>query len=242
MSFFGQVDHQVEVALGNVSGKANLILVATSTTIGTTYTDVWDQGGIMTRPTAAETYEMFSADTNDTSAGTGARTVSIVSLDASGNEQTTIATTNGGTATVSGTHRFPRIATVLTAGSNGVNVGDITIRVASAGAVRIKIPADEGVSNNAQLRVPTGKILHPLQFQYFSEKDEDVVIRPRTLIDIPDAASFSNASVPLYQAAFLSSISATVAIPANTEVSFQAKSTNPNVTVTIIAQYRLSDV
>jgi hypothetical protein len=233
------IDFDVEVASGNIDNYENITLIMNSRNIGTTYSDLWDVGGLMTRPTTGETYEVVSANANDTSAGTGARTLLLITLDANDNEQTTVVTLNGGTASISGTHTYPRYAQVITAGSNETNVGDITIQVAGGGAARLKIIADEGATNNSHFKVPAGKTVFPISFTYFVQKGQDALVRPRILTIDANPAYSSSASIPLYQNAIESRSFANIAIPELTEFKFQAKSTNPNVSVTVILQMRV---
>lgn len=92
---------------------------------------IWNGGGYYTghNATAAEIVEVFSSSVNDTSAGTGARTVTVYGLDASGLEQEETLTLNG-TTPVDSTLTFLRSDTVRvrTAGSLGHNEGQITVR------------------------------------------------------------------------------------------------------------------
>ena len=235
-------DYYLEVALGNVPGVSNLFLTATSNTIGTTYTDVWDAGGVMDFPTSAETWEIVSDSANDTSAGTGARTVLITSLDDNYDEQTEVATLNGTTAvTLTNSYFRPRSAVVATVGSNGVNVGNITIRVSSGGNTRLYIPADEGATNSSHFTIPRGKTVYPIQFTYLVPKNEDVIVRPRNRLFGTDTSWLSNATTPLYQGCCTTKIQATGGFPEKTDALFQAKSTNTNVSLTILAEYLLVD-
>ena len=52
---------------------------------------------VYTEPTTSDTFVINSTSANDTSAGTGVRTVQVVYLDSSGNEQSTTVTLNGTT-------------------------------------------------------------------------------------------------------------------------------------------------
>ncbi len=93
--------------------------------------DIWDGGGLYTGfPTAAgETVNVFSSSANDTSAGTGLRTLIISGLDANGAVQSETITLNGTSAVTStGTYTRVNLAYGVTAGSGGVNAGTITVR------------------------------------------------------------------------------------------------------------------
>jgi hypothetical protein len=92
--------------------------------------DVWEGGGVYTGwATAAQTVEVFSSSAADTAAGTGARTVHLIGLDANYNVISETITLNGVTG-VNTTGTFIRVHTALvqSAGSGGVNAGEITFR------------------------------------------------------------------------------------------------------------------
>jgi hypothetical protein len=96
---------------------------------GTVPEVIWDNGGNFTFPTAAETVQVFSSSANDTSAGTGARTVTVTGLDANYDLSTETVTLNG-TTPVTTTATFLRVNRVYvrTAGSADSNVGNLTVR------------------------------------------------------------------------------------------------------------------
>ncbi len=98
---------------------------------GTVPEDIWDGGGVYTGfpVSTAETVQVFSSSANDTSAGTGARTIRITGLDSNYNALSETITLNG-TTPVTSTNIFRRVhtAAVLTAGSGDFNAGTITCR------------------------------------------------------------------------------------------------------------------
>jgi len=100
---------------------------------------IWDAGGIYAYPSAATVMKVSSGSTNDTAAGTGARTILVQGLDADYNEAEEIVTLNGQTA-VNTTTSFLRVtrAYVLTAGSGGTAAGNIYVGV---GTVTTGVPA-----------------------------------------------------------------------------------------------------
>jgi hypothetical protein len=108
--------------------------------VGNTLETIWSQGGIYAYPASASTMTVSSSDTNDTSAGTGARTVTISGLNGSYVETSETITLNGQTAvtTVNSYIRMNR-AFVLTAGSGGQNAGVIYV---GTGTVTTGVPAN----------------------------------------------------------------------------------------------------
>lgn len=239
-------NYDLEVALGNVPGVSNLFIIGTSTNIGPTFSDIQDAGGIINFPTEAETWEIVSDNTNDTSAGSGARTVFVTGLDINFEEISELVTMNGTTpVTLTNSWYRTRSMLVITCGSSstgGTNIGNITLRVSGGGDTRLFMTADEGASNSSLFTIPAGKMSYPIQITYAVPKNEDVLVRPRTRLPGEDAASVSAASIPLYQGCCFTPIAATVGFPATYDGKFQAKSTNTGVTVTVLAEYYLVDI
>jgi len=128
---------------------------------------IWDGGGIYAYPAAAAIMYVSSSSANDTSAGTGARTVLVSGLDANYNEVEETVTLNGQTQ-VATTTEFLRVfrSYVETAGSGGTNAGDIYIGTSGAssgvptGAYYAKITASEAQTLMAVYTVPAGKTLY----------------------------------------------------------------------------------
>ena len=125
-----------DVAAGNVPGESAFSKFGRNPDINTASDpeDVWNGGGLYTGfPLgAAETLEIFSSDVNDTSAGTGARTVLVSNLlDVNGAIQPdVIVSLNGTTPVIIGAGLYYRCnqMKVLTAGSSGENLGSLTLR------------------------------------------------------------------------------------------------------------------
>lgn len=94
--------------------------------------DIWDGGGDYPWPAAAAATTVVSSAAADAAAGTGARTVKIIGLDANYLEVSETATLDGVTPVALST-AFLRVhrCQVLTAGSGGVNAGDIQIKHSS---------------------------------------------------------------------------------------------------------------
>lgn len=126
----------LEIAKGNIAGHSIVDVFGRNPDIGTATDpeDVWGGGGDYTGfPTgSAETMEIASSSANDTSAGTGARTVRVSGLiDGSGAAVADQDVTLNGTSQVSlgaGTYIRASKIVVLTAGSGGENAGTLTLR------------------------------------------------------------------------------------------------------------------
>ena len=130
--------------------------------------DVWEGGGNYTGlpVTTSETINVFSSSSNDSSGGTGARTVTLYGLNQNWVEISETVTMNGTTAvtTVNQWRRMNRMK-VKTGGSTGGNVGTITARHTTTTAnVFATLPASRNQTAIAAMTVPLGKKLFILNY------------------------------------------------------------------------------
>jgi hypothetical protein len=130
---------ELQVARGQIQGHRNVIVFGFNPDVDTTQVSVWPLPSLITFPASALQMTVSSTSANDTSAGTGARTVVVQGLDANYNEVSETVTMNGQTA-VTMTASLIRInyAYVLTAGSGNSAAGDIYI---GTGTVTAGVPA-----------------------------------------------------------------------------------------------------
>jgi len=161
---------RLEVARGNVPrvsifekfGKNNDI------DTGSAPEDIWNGGGDYTGfPTgSAETMEIRSSRGDDTSGGTGARTVKIFNLlDGTGAEMPDVEVTLNGTSWVSlGVSTYYRGGSrikVTSAGSGGTNAGEITLRhTTTTSNIFAVMPSGLNQTAMAAYTVPLGKTLY----------------------------------------------------------------------------------
>ena len=131
---------ELQVAQGQIAYHEHIYKFGQNSVVGNSVETIWQQGGLYSYPPSATTMTVSSSDTNDTSAGTGARTVQIAGLDGDYNEISETITLNGQTA-VTTTNSFLRVnrALVLTAGSGGSNAGIIYV---GTGTVTAGVPAN----------------------------------------------------------------------------------------------------
>lgn len=120
-------------------------------------TDVWEGAGLYPFQAAATKLEILSASASDTAAGTGARTFTIQGLDTNFNPISETITLNGVTP-VQTANSYLRVNSLMiaSAGSGGVNAGDVTLRVTGAGATQAIARALYGYAKSAIYTVPTG--------------------------------------------------------------------------------------
>lgn len=121
--------------------------------------DLWTFGGAYPWKAAVGAMEVFCANAADTSAGTGARSVLVNGLDADFNEVSQTVLTNGGVVALPTPLLRVNSALIMSAGTGGVNAGDINIRDAGGGTVRAVIPAGFGITRQAVYTVPAGHTL-----------------------------------------------------------------------------------
>jgi len=131
---------ELQVAQGQIAYHKHVYKFGQNAVVGNSIETIWQQGGLYSYPPSATTMTVSSSNANDTSAGTGARTVQIVGLDGDYNEISETIILNGQTA-VTTTNSFLRVnrGVVLTAGSGGVNAGIIYV---GTGTVTLGVPAN----------------------------------------------------------------------------------------------------
>ena len=126
--------------------------------------DIWSQGGTWVPPTAARIHALVSSSAEDDPdkggavPGTGAHTVQVLGLNSSYAEVSETVTLNG-TAPVNTATAYVIIyrMIVLTAGTSGSNVGNITATAATDATVTIAILAAKGQTQAAFYMIPAGK-------------------------------------------------------------------------------------
>ena len=130
---------ELQVARGQIQGHRNVTVFGFNPDVDTTQVSVWPLPSLITFPASAIQMTVSSSSANDTSAGTGARTVVVQGLDANYNEVTETVTMNGQTA-VTMTASLLRVnyAYVVTAGSGNSAAGNIYI---GTGTVTSGVPA-----------------------------------------------------------------------------------------------------
>lgn len=132
-----------EVSRQNISGASSVLKFGRNVDVDTgAVEDIWDGGGTWTPPTAARGHNVRSSNACDVSDGAGARTVEIFGLDTDYVQQNETITLNG-TTNVSTSGSYVRIHRMIvrTAGSDGINHGDITACAPTEDTVTAQISA-----------------------------------------------------------------------------------------------------
>lgn len=175
MTYFPAFDYNLEVLRGNVTGHAMVNIRGHDDSVpnggpfglsqdfgGNSY--VFNQSAIDRNATPA-VVGVASGDANDTSAGSGVRTVRVFGLDASGNAQTNDVSMNGQTAVNTGS-TFSAVfqEVTLTTGNGNTNAGIIWVGTGTftsgVPAVRmLSMKIGFNISLSAYYVVPLGKTL-----------------------------------------------------------------------------------
>lgn len=130
---------ELQVARGQITMHKPLFKFGINGDVGTSTETVWAQGGTYAYPASATVMKISSSSADDTSAGTGARTIAIFGLDADYNEVSESVLLDGQTAVNTG-YSYLRISRiyVVTAGSGATAAGTI---YAGTGTVTAGVPA-----------------------------------------------------------------------------------------------------
>jgi len=131
---------ELQVARGQVAYHESVYKFGNNAVVANVTETIWQQGGLYSYLSAASVLKVSSSSANDTSAGTGARTVELFGLDSDYNEINEVVTLNGQTA-VNSTQSYLRINRMIvrSAGSGGSNAGII---YAGTGTVTTGVPAN----------------------------------------------------------------------------------------------------
>lgn len=159
MAIYKKPPFNEAVSLGLIPGYTRVGALGNNPDVdtGTLPEDVWSGGGVYPWPTGLVSLEVLSSSASDTSAGTGARTITLNCLDSSYVAFTQVITLNG-TSVVSIPTQVFRLNSVVVAsvGSNTTNVGDITVRRTGGGITQALIPAGVSSTRQACYTVPAG--------------------------------------------------------------------------------------
>lgn len=185
MSFSPLDDFWLRITRDQISEYTHTHKYGTYETVGTSFVPI-ARGGVYQTPTAAAALEVVSSDANDTSAGSGARTVTIIGLNSSWAEVTQTVSMNGTTAVALGTNliRAYRMY-VATSGTYGTataasHAGTITLQGSGGGATWLQIYSTNfprGQSECGVYTVPTGKTAI-VNFHYISVESN----KPATIV------------------------------------------------------------
>ena len=126
--------------------------------VGATYETVWCDSSLYVYMSTASKLLVTSSSAQDAAAGTGTRTLQLTGLDGDYAKITEIITMTGAVA-VTTTNKFLRLFTCksITAGTGGINAGNITVKDANDFLTLGYMEAGEGKTQNAIFTVPADK-------------------------------------------------------------------------------------
>jgi hypothetical protein len=162
-----QEPYELQVSKGQVAGASSVYKFGYNPDVNGTEETIWSQGGDVVWPAAAFTAFISSSSTADTSAGTGAQTVTVEGLDENYAFQSVTVNMNGQTQVqigdASGWIRINR-AFVAVAGSGGTAAGTVYIAATgvSSGVPTGTIYASITDGNQTQMAVYTVPASHTL--------------------------------------------------------------------------------
>ena len=132
-------DFNLQVARGQIQGHKTLFKFGNNEDINGSLETIWSYGGLYVYPTVATQMKVSSTSANDTSGGTGARTIVVSGLNATYDEVSETVVLNGQTAVLT-TTTFIRVfrSFVVTAGTGATAAGTIYI---GTGTVTAGVPA-----------------------------------------------------------------------------------------------------
>jgi hypothetical protein len=167
----------LNIARGKIPNASHINKFGYNESVGTSFELITDLGTNVL-PSSAGVVTLVSADTNDTSAGTGARTVEVQGLDENYLPLTETFTMNG-TTNVIGSESFLRVfrMRVLSAGTGEINAGNITASIGGSDVARIL--ADKGQTLMAVYTIPAGKTGYLTKFQGSLSKNQEAVFKIR---------------------------------------------------------------
>jgi len=168
-----QKPFDLAVAEGSVSGysKVNKFGEAIDCDSGVK-TDIWDGANgslstdIWSPPTQARTHQITSTSTNDTSAGTGARTIKVYGLTDWDTAEVNETITMNGTSNVATANNYVIIHRMkaVTWGSSGVNEDDITATADTDSTITAAILTGQNQTQMMIYGIPSTQSLQVKQF------------------------------------------------------------------------------
>ena len=242
-------DFPLAVSSGNLSPSYKQIYkFGNNPVVGNSVETIWLEGGLYVYPPSATTMTVSSSDANDTSAGTGARTVQIFGLDGSYNEVSEIIIMNGQTAvTTSNTYSRVNRALVLTAGSGGANAGVIYVGTGTvtAGVPTNKYTTINGDGTNQSLQtfwtVPVGYTAYIYQTNISTGNSSSTPAVLKTILVVrPFGGVFNTKEViTLTDGNHLQNYNFPIKVTEKSDIEFRAESSSPSVSFNVSASLNI---
>lgn len=185
-----QIPYSTDIARGLIPGVSSLHKFGHNHAVGSTFENLWNPGDMYVYLTAPTILKVSSSNVNDTSAGTGARTMHIEGLITGFIEATEDVIMNGQTevATTKSWIRIHKLY-VLTAEPPSATAGNLGIIYVGNGTVTAGVPAiiyacidpTDNQTSHGFYTIPVGEtgFLHEWQVSSDSQKATEVQLRVR---------------------------------------------------------------
>ena len=191
------IGYPIQVARGNITGVEHISKFGKNLDVdtGTTPEDMWTGAANPYVPPVAARIHLITGDGNDTSAGTGARTVKIYGLDSNWDKISETVTMNGATGVIT-TSSFLRIyrAHVVTAGSLETNSGLISAINLTDASVSAQIEAGDGQTFMAIMPIPANKRGYLYSYYITIGRSSPTAVRANAGVHIKEGADASDAA------------------------------------------------
>jgi len=147
---------EFNIALGLVDGYKTIDKFGRNGDVDTAYEDIWTAGGVRTLLTSSSLMTVTTSG-QDTSGGTGARTLLIQGLNGTFHETEETITLDSTTPPTT-TESYIRILRmiVMESGTTLTNENDITVTAVTGGTTQAHIEADHGQTEMAMYTIPAG--------------------------------------------------------------------------------------
>ena len=230
-------DFFLDISKGLIEGHRSQFKFGRNSNSGTDEEVVWDGGNGYTFLDAAETMEVVSTSLDDTSAGTGARTIQILGLDDNFEELNESVTLNG-TTPVTTTNSFRRVfrAIVVTDGNesatSGANQGDISITSSTSTILQAKILQYNGQTLMAIYTVPAGKTAYVTGISLNVGQGKQCLFRAKFRNCTVAGCAFSvKYALDIFENTFFGELKVPLMVPEKTDMVFTSElSSTPTVT------------
>ena len=228
----------VAIVKGDIGDKTAVFLLGHNNSVAATDELVSAQSAAYVYLPKGEKLTVGATSANDDTSGTGARTVKLWGVDSSFAYQTETLTI-AGAETVSTSNKFARCwkAEVLTAGSGGVNAGEIQIMNDASDTTLQIIPAGWNGSRAAMITVPAGSTLYVIGW---SASEDQAKATEVSIWECPDdLAWIQRDAMVIKQQSAQYLFPVPLEFAAQSDVEFRAKSTGAsgNVIVTFYGWY-----
>lgn len=195
-----------DIAKGLIPGHSLVYIFGYNADVDNVREDMWEIGGTYVFPASPIQMKIVSSSIDDTAAGTGARTVDIHYLDNTYTQQVEAITLNGTTPVNTVATNILRINNIhtMTAGTNGLPVGNISLQNIAGTITYSYIIAGLNASRQSIYTVPAGKTLYITSWDWGTgnaagNRFAEFLLRAKTTFDNELVSIFHIRSISIAQ-------------------------------------------